>query len=315
MQNTTIKDIIRGSFFCISIVVIMHIIPLFSIFGWILLPFPVLFYRLKSGRNQSGIIIAISISILMVATGDFIFNGFYFGSIMMTGFLLGEFIEQHLIIEKIMGYTCLIVVSICFAVIMIFSLSYSGGIQQLISDYIDQYIQLSSQIFSQSNQAYPQLEMDKQLIEKGVKLFIQTFPGLFIVSYLTMMWINILLIKKVLQRKKIIIQTIENLDQYKTFEYLIFAVIGLLVLILLTSGMIKYIAINCLFILMFVYFCQGVAVAAFLFKKKKSPLLLVLFFYVLIAIQPFFLLLVIGSGLLDNWFDFRKLNRKLDVIE
>jgi uncharacterized protein YybS (DUF2232 family) len=59
---------------------------------------------------------------------------------------------------------------------------------------------------------------------------------------------------------------------------------------------------------MFVYFFQGIAIVSFLFQKKSAPFALRSFFYILIAIQPLFMLLVIGVGLFDTWFNFRKLD-------
>ncbi|MCP4670460.1 MAG: DUF2232 domain-containing protein, partial [Desulfobacula sp.] len=56
------------------------------------------------------------------------------------------------------------------------------------------------------------------------------------------------------------------------------------------------------------YFFQGIAIVSFLFTKKRAPFALRFFLYILIAIQPFFMFLVIGMGLFDTWFNFRKLD-------
>ncbi len=311
-QNTAIKDIITGVLFCALIIATIYIIPILGILAWIFLPLPVLFYRLKTGRNSSGIIIAASIILMTVLTGNFVFNTLYFGSLLMTGFLLGEFIEKHLNIEKIMLFTGLTILGICVFVLFIYSLVQSQGISQIISNYISRYLALSSELFSQSNQFYPQIQIDKQTFEKANLLFVYTFPGIFINSYMAMVWLNILLIKKILFKKDIIVKSIENLNQYKAPDYLVFGVIVLSSLIFLSSGVLKYIAINCLIILMLIYFFQGIAVVSFFFQKKSAPFLLRSFFYILIALQPFFIFLVIGFGLFDIWINFRKLNTGLE---
>jgi len=69
----------------------------------------------------------------------------------------------------------------------------------------------------------------------------------------------------------------------------------------------KYVSINCLIVLMLVYFFQGIAVVSFFFQKKRSPTALRMFCYSLIAVQLYFLILVIGLGFFDNWINFRKL--------
>ena len=308
IQPTAIKDILTGILLCMLIIAIMHVIPLIGIFAWMFLPLPVLFYRLKTGRNGSGIIMAASLAVLIVFTSNFAFNTLYFGSLLMTGFFLGEFIEKHLSIEKIMLYTGVAVLGSCIAVLLIYSLTHAQGIEQIISNYISRYHTLSSGLFSESAQLYPEMQIDQQMLEKASALFIIIFPGIFINSYLTMVWLNILLIKKILLKKGLRVKTIENLNQWKAPDHLVFGVIALSVLIFLPVDVLKYFAVNCLIILMFVYFFQGIAVVSFFFQKKSVPFALRSFFYILIAIQPFFMFLVIGFGLFDTWINFRKLD-------
>jgi len=308
IQPSAIKDILTGILLCMLIIAIMYILPLIGVFAWMFLPLPVLFYRLKTGRNGGGIIMVTSLAVLILLTSNFAFNTLYFGSLLMTGFFLGECIEKHLSIEKIMLYTGLAVLGIGVAILLIYSLTYTQGIEHLISNYVTRYQALSSQLFSESAQLYPDMKVDTQMLEKAGSVFVMIFPGIFINSYLTMVWLNILLIKKLLLKKGIHVTSIENLNQWKAPDYLVFGVIGLSILIFLPVDALKFIAVNCLIILMFVYFFQGIAVVSFFFQKKSAPSALRFFFYILIAIQPLFMFLVIGLGLFDTWINFRKLD-------
>jgi len=308
IQHSTIKDILTGILLCMLIIAIMYIVPLIGIFAWMFLPLPVLFYRLKTGRNGGGIVMAASLAVLIVFTSNLAFNTLYFGSLLMTGFFLGEFIEKHLSVEKIMLYTCFAVLGTCLAVFIIYSLSSGQGIEHIISNYVSRYNALSSQLFSESAKLYPEMKVDQQVLKKASSMFVIIFPGIFINSYLSMVWLNILLIKRLLLKKGIIVKSIENLNQWKAPDHLVFGVIALSILIFLPVGTLKFFAVNGLIILMFVYFFQGIAVVSFFFQKKNAPFALKFFFYVLIAIQPFFMFLVIGFGLFDTWINFRKLD-------
>ena len=307
IQPAAIRDILTGIFLCIMIIAIIYVMPLIGVFAWMFLPLPVLFYRLKAGRNSSVIIIAASLAVLIISTSNFALNTLYFGSLLMTGFFLGEYIEQHLSIEKIILYTGFSVLSACAVVLFFYSLTFTEGIGQLISNYVLRYQELSSRLFSHSAELYPEIKVDQQMLEKASSLLVRAFPAIFINSYLTMVWLNILSIRKLLQKKGIIVKSIENLNQWKAPEYLVFGVIGLSVLIFFPMGVITILALNCLIILMFVYFFQGIAVVSFFFQKKSAPFALRFFFYILIAIQPLFMFLVIGFGLFDTWFNFRKI--------
>ncbi len=308
IQPAAIKDILTGILLCMLIIAIMYVIPLIGIFAWVFLPLPVLFYRLKTGRNGGGIIMAISLSVLIVFTSNIAFNVLYFGSLLMTGFFLGEFVEKHLSIEKTMLYTSSAVFGICITVLFLYSLQQHQGIGTMISTFIVKYQTLSFQLFSESVQLYPEMKIDPQKLEKASTLFIYVFPGIFINSYLTMVWLNILLIKKLLLNKGIVVKSIENLTHWRAPEFLVFGVIGLSALLFLPVNLIRLAAVNCLIILMFVYFFQGIAIVSFFFNKKSAPLALRFFFYTLIAIQPLFMFLVIGLGLFDTWINFRKLD-------
>ncbi|MBU1342480.1 MAG: YybS family protein, partial [Proteobacteria bacterium] len=205
MQPAAIKDILTGIFLCMLIIVTMYIIPVIGIFAWIFLPLPVLFYRLKTGRNGGGIIMGVSLAVLILFTRNFAFNILYFGSLLMTGFFLGEFIEKHLSIEKIMLYTCFAICGTCMTVLLIYSSTQAQGIEHLISNYISRYHALTSQLFSESAQLYPEMNIDRQMLEKASSIFVIAFPGIFFNSYLTMVWLNILFIKKLLLKKGIIV--------------------------------------------------------------------------------------------------------------
>lgn len=308
IQSMAVKDILTGVLLCLLIIAIMYIIPMIGIFAWMFLPLPVLFYRLKTGRNSGGIIMAISLAILMIVTRNIAFNTLYFGSLLITGFFLGEFIEKHLSVEKIMLYTCFCVLGAFMAALLVYALTQSLSLDVLISNYASRYHALSSELFKESAQLYPEMNVDRQMLEKASSLFVLAFPGIFINSYLTMAWLNILLIKKLLFKKGIIVKSIENLNQWKAPEHLVFGVIVLCGLIFLSVDVLKLLSVNCLIVLLFVYFFQGIAVVSFYFQKKSAPLAFRFFFYILIAVQPFFLLLVIGFGLFDTWINFRKLD-------
>lgn len=308
IQPGTIKDILSGILACLIIIASMYIIPVVGVFAWVFLPLPVMFYRLKTGRNSGGLIAMVSLTVLIVFTSNLAFNTIYFGSLLLTGFFMGEFIEKHMGIEKIMLYTSLCVMGTCAAVLLIYSVAQPLGIENSISNVIANYKGLSAQLFAESAQLYPEMKIDPKKLEQASSLFVLILPAIFICSYLTMIWLNILLIKKLLLKKGIVVKSIENLTQWKAPDHLVFGLIALSILMFLPLASLKLFIVNGLIILMFVYFFQGIAVVSFFFHKKSAPLGLRFFFYVLISVQPIFMLLVMVFGLFDTWINFRKLD-------
>jgi len=311
IRPAALRDILTGILSCLAIISVMYGIPLVGIFAWVLLPLPILFYRLKTGRKYSGVIMAATIAILGIVTGQPAFNSLYFGFMMVTGFFLGEFIEQHLSIEKIMIYSGIAVFAVCILAVMIYAMASGHGPVNFITSYAARYQAVSAKIFSDSASMYSDMPIDRQALEKAGALFVFVLPAIFINSYMTMAWLNILFIRKILAKKAIIVKSLENLSHWRAPWFLVWGVIGASALMFLPSAAIRIPGINCLIILMFIYFFQGIAVVSFFFQKKNAPFALRILIYVLIAIQPLFMFCVIGCGLFDNWFNFRKLDTTL----
>ena len=299
-RPTAAKDIVLGICLCILIFAVSYTFPFLGVFALLVLPLPVLFYRLKLGRNSGGIIAGASFIVLMVMTRGFAFDSLYFGALLITGLFLGECIERNMGIERTMVLTVTGVTGTAFAAFLIYAGMQAAPMGEMVSDYISQYFNLTSAL-------YTDMGIEKEQIDALNSAFLIVLPGMFIVSYMTTVWLNILIIKKLLARIGIPLKNMENLNRFKAPDLLVWGVIGLGVLLALPVGAVKYVAVNCLIILMLVYFFQGIAIISFFFQKKGSPAFLKVFCYGLIAVQIYFLILVIGLGFFDNWINFRKL--------
>jgi uncharacterized protein YybS (DUF2232 family) len=192
------------------------------------------------------------------------------------------------------------VLGVCVAVFGVYTVFQSRGIGEMVHAYISQYLELTGAL-------YTDMGIEKAQIDALNAAFLVVMPGMFIVSYMTTVWLNILVIKKLLARIGIRLKNMEALNRFKAPDPLVWAVIGFGVILALPVGPVKYVGINCLIILMLIYFFQGIAVISFYFQKKESPTFLKVFCYGLIAVQIYFLILVIGLGFFDNWINFRKL--------
>jgi uncharacterized protein YybS (DUF2232 family) len=69
------------------------------------------------------------------------------------------------------------------------------------------------------------------------------------------------------------------------------------------------VAYNGLFVLAAVYFTAGLAVVSYLFIKHKVAWPAKFFFYLMLVLWSFLGIIVILAGVLDTWFNFRKLEK------
>ncbi len=90
---TVIRETLMGIALCMLIFGAVVAFPLLGVFALLFLPLPVLFYRLKLGRNSGLIIVTASFFFLLLMTRGLAFDILYFGSLLMTGLFLGECIE------------------------------------------------------------------------------------------------------------------------------------------------------------------------------------------------------------------------------
>jgi len=244
--------------------------------------------------------VGISFIVLLIMTQGLAFDILYFGSLLMTGFFLGECIERHLGIEKTMIFSGLAVMGSAVAAFILYTIFQGQTMTAIVSDYLARYFAMTAQL-------YTDMGIQKTQIETLNSAFLIVLPGMFAVSFMATMWMNILIIKRLLLRKGIQLKSLDNLNRYKAPDTLVWGVILLGLILFLPMEAPKYISINCLIVLMLVYFFQGIAVVSFFFQKKRSPTALRMFCYSLIAVQLYFLILVIGLGFFDNWINFRKL--------
>ncbi|MFO7989881.1 MAG: DUF2232 domain-containing protein [Desulfotignum sp.] len=300
VHPSAIKDIVLGTGLCILTFAVSYTFPLLGVFALLLLPLPVLYFRLKLGRNSGGIIALASFLVLLVISRGVAFDTLYFGALLMTGLFLGECIEKHCGIEKTMIFTVTGVLGVSLAAFGVYAIFQAQGIGEMIQGYISQYLELTSAL-------YTDMGIEKQQIDALNAAFVVVMPGMFIVSYMTTVWLNVLIIKRLLARIGIQLKNMAALNRFRAPDTLVWAAIGLGVLLALPVGPVKYVVINCLIILLLIYFFQGIAVISFYFQKKESPTFLKVFCYGLIAVQIYFLILVIGLGFFDNWINFRKL--------
>jgi len=224
-----VKQIIIGISLCILIFAIIFAFPLLGVFALLFLPLPILYYRLKLGRNSSLVIVGISFIVLLIMTKGLAFDILYFGSLLGTGLFLGECIERHFGIEKTMILSGLGVMGSAFLAFLLYSGFQDQTMTAMVSDYLTRYFGLTAQLYSDMGIEQDQIEMLNSA-------FLIVMPGMFAVSLMATMWMNILIMKKLLLRKGIQLKKMENLNQYMAPDSLVWGVIVLGAIFIFAHG-------------------------------------------------------------------------------
>jgi uncharacterized protein YybS (DUF2232 family) len=307
-----VKDIVNGVFITSLIFFISVFIPIVGFVGALFLPLPVLFYRLKLGRNAGAIVPVISGLMMVVVLGDVSLDILFFAGLFLIGFILGEVFELNLSIEKTMIYACGSVLLSGLVGLLIFSMLSGEGLYTIVSTYVSNNLELTMVLYQNMGMSYENIQLISNSLDKIQDALVKIIPALVSVSTLFVAWTSILLARPVLTRRSLFYPDFGRLNQWQAPEYLVWGVIGCGLALFIPSASIKIIGLNGLLILLSVYFFQGIAIVSYYFDRRKLPRMIRIFLYTLIAVQQLVLLVVIGLGFFDLWFNFRKLGKQTD---
>jgi len=143
--------------------------------------------------------------------------------------------------------------------------------------------------------------------------FFQIVPALWVDMTLAVVSLNILLLRRWTPQERLF-PNWPDFGQWRLPEAWIWAPIfaGATYFLndyLLQSIPLGVVALNVLIVAAAICFFQGLAVGSFFFRTKLSPMLRLLGYALFFLFFQFVALAVMGVGLADFWFDFRKLKK------
>jgi uncharacterized protein YybS (DUF2232 family) len=303
------KDIVNGVLITSLIFFVSVFIPIIGFFGALIIPLPILYYRLKLGRKNGVFIPLISGSILYIVIGGISADALFFVELLLIGFLLGELIESNYSIEKTILYATGAVLFSGLLGVIFYGVVSGQGIYAIVSEYVAKNLELTMVLYQSMGISEENVELIDRFLTDIQPLIVQIIPAMVTASTLFVTWTNILIARPVLKRRSLSYPDFGPLNLWKAPEYLVWGVIGCGVALFLPAPTINTIGQNGLLILMTVYFFQGIAIVSFYFEKKRLPRFIRFFLYTLIAVQHLILLAVIGLGFFDMWVNFRRLGK------
>ena len=287
MDNRT-KDTLLAISAIILLTLLNLFVPLFSLFVLVVWPIPVVIIAVKHNINQAGLVIGAAALI----------NGIFLSPLMglMTvigfgfiGFVLGGCINENLSPLKSLIFTIL---AVLLSQTLIFGVStYIIGynFNHIINNALDMLLQT------------PQI--DQTLITQFKSIITMLFPAMVIISSTVMGILNYFVSIWFLNKQGYDIETFTPIHYWRFPKLLV--TLGILLTLIFNYH--KFL-VNINVILFFVAFLQGFAVGFFYINKRDSFFLNTLYIF-LVLIIPFLSIGLIFIGLVDMWFDLRKLSK------
>lgn len=305
------RDFIAGiaivTLFLFAYIYIPFIGALISIFT----PLPILFYYKKLGRMPAILIffMASIIAIYFLKRFQAQSGVFFIVEFGVIGLTMSEILRKNLSIEKTVLYSLLVILGIGTTIACLYCAVNLINPWSLIVQQIKENVNNTINLYQGSGMLNGQTEPSDVSSTHFVNFLIRSFPSLAIVGTIFIIWINLIIAKKLYGVRGIQFPDFGDLSQWKAPDILVWGVIigGLL----LISGVfiLNNVGLNILIITLSIFFFQGIAIVSYFFNTKNIPPILRGIGYVMIVLQHIFLFAVIGLGLFDVWADFRKLKR------
>ncbi len=148
----------------------------------------------------------------------------------------------------------------------------------------------------------------REFIDHAAPALARIFPAFILVSSLVGAVINFMAVRFLWLRfySRKYFEGVE-VGRWMLPDVLVWALIGGFVSLFLSGGFLQTVGMNLVFILLFLYFLQGLAVVAHILTAKAFPKWVWIIVFFLILLNPLFMGLVMGLGLFDIWVDFRKI--------
>ncbi len=312
-QNQLPKDVLQGIASTACLTVAALYLPVIGLFIGLLIPLPLIFYRIKLGSFFSGVILCAVLAIVgMIFGKEGAQSGaffFYFG---LTGVILAEAFVRKLSVEKTVLATVGVVLGTGAVVLFAYTLFSAESLLGLLTTYLQKNLELTIALYEEIGVPPAKIEFLQGSLESILYIFVRIIPGILGAFTLFTVWANLLMVRPILKRGALFYPDFGSLNRWKSPDHLVWIAIGAGFLLLLPLTGLKMLGLNGLIVLMVVYLFQGLAILSYYFEKKRFPLMLRGVIYTVVAVQQFLFLAVIMAGFLDVWADFRRLKKQKD---
>ncbi|MEK6726165.1 MAG: DUF2232 domain-containing protein [Deltaproteobacteria bacterium] len=305
LQRSVVNDLLRGIVLTLSLFFAGVTVPVLGLAVGGFAPLPIAYYFRKIGMRY-GLLLLLTVATIVGFTAGIRVGAFFLAEFAAMGVALSESVRMKLPLGK--GVLLAAAASIAGSALFMLSISSSldKPLPQVIGDQVRENLQVTVEAYKKVGLPDEQVEGLTEFTGRVEAIILKVFPSLFFIGTLSVAILNILALKGLLKKNGVEEYQIEPAN-WRSPEPLVWLLIAGGALLLIKNEWAWVIGLNLLVVSGGIYLFQGMAIMAFYFKKLQTPLFFKALGYLLIVFQQIFTIMVIGFGLFDLWFDFRRL--------
>jgi len=281
--------------------------PVFFLLTGVLAPLPVLLAGWRLGpRAALGLALTTALVIFSLKPGlETIKAHLGFGELLLMGVILSFLHRRGVDPPRAIGMTVLALTLAALVYLAGEAAFLKVSPQELLAQKSREVMDIFKQFLDEGKGAALPLGGSPGEWESLVQ---RLLPGLVVVNMGLVAWINVLAVRQLSFALGWAKPDGSPLYHFALPEWLIFVVLATGFLLLAPVSLVRVFSLNLLMVLGVLYFCQGVAIISAWLHRFAVPRILRLVGYLLLFINPLIFLVII-LGLMDLWFDFRRLHQ------
>ena len=287
-------------------------IPFFGILFSLLIPLPVLYSRSKLGRRPAGWVTGVTTVLIALLTVARHSTCSISDSSCCWDSLSARCFKDGCRWKRQCFYACSVYWAFAMAVVLFASASADTDILSMAEGFIDKNLAISVAYFEKMGADPDQMAALKQSLDKVRFMMIRIIPGTVAAATLFAAWFNLLAARRVFAATNVAYPDFGPLRTWSAPEHLVWAAVASGAMLLISQQSLFLLGLNACLVLVTVYFFQGIAIVSFFFEKHDFPPLLRIIVYAFVTMQLMMACLVAGIGFFDTWFNFRRLERRVD---
>jgi len=309
VEATLVLRLVTGLFVLMMLYFASIQIPLVGPLVGTLIPLPIILVCRRVGWWSGFFLVLVAGGAILYLEHFFQFPGeiVHFLGLALIGLLLALLSQRGYSADRAIGFTVLVVAVIGGSVFIGQTLARGVSPFEYLTQTIGDLVKGFLALLGKEGIPPEQLMPDDLTVSGLIQLLVQISPALWLINTTLVVWLNMIL-SRAIWRRATGEETGPPLNLWKTPEWLVFVALGAGFGLLMPMGWISNVALNILLLCGLIYFYQGLAIVAFIFHQCQVPKIIRALGYPLLLLKPV-TILVIGVGLVDLWFDFRRLHR------